>query len=192
MTLAAVARGGTAAVALGAVSALGGCGGSHSNSPANTSAYHPLQPPTASTASTRPGTRSPQVGAAQRVRAGVTTLTVTVERILDPLDGSGAALLPHTRALGVIAAIHNDGPGVYDSSSTGDFAIVPSSGTATPVFAPAGVCQTPLRDWDNQISPGEERSGCVAFALSANAKVSEVRFSPHARAADRVTWAVPR
>lgn len=117
---------------------------------------------------------------------------MTIQRLFDPLHGSGASLLPHTRAVGVMAVIRNDGPGVYDSSSTGDFSVVPSSGTATPVFAPAGACQTGLRDWDNEISPGEQRSGCVAFALGATAKVTEVRFSPHARAAGRATWAAAR
>jgi hypothetical protein len=179
-----------ASVALTAA-ALAGCGSSHSDSATTTATYHPLQPPTTSTVPT-PVPTFPRVGAAQRVPAGGTTLSVTVERVLDPLDGSGAALLPHTRAVGVIAVIRNAGPGVYDSSSTGDFSVVPSSGTATPVFAPTGVCQTPLRDWDNEISPGGERSGCVAFALGTKAKVADVRFSPHARAAGRATWAVGR
>jgi hypothetical protein len=190
-----VARVATAALAsfaLTAAAALAGCGSSHSDGATTTAAYHPLEPPTTSTVPTQTVPASPRVGAAQRVPAGATTLSVTVERVLDPLVGSGAALLPHTRAVGVIAAIRNDGPGVYDSSSTGDFSVVPSSGTATPVFAPAGVCQTPLRDWDNEISPGAERSGCVAFALGARAKVADVRFSPHARLAGRATWAVGR
>jgi hypothetical protein len=194
-----------ASVALTAA-ALAGCGGSHSDSATTTATYHPLQPPATSTVPTPvptfprvgaaqrvpAGGTFPRVGAAQRVPAGGTTLSVTVERVLDPLDGSGAALLPHTRAVGVIAVIRNAGPGVYDSSSTGDFSVVPSSGTATPVFAPTGVCQTPLRDWDNEISPGGERSGCVAFALGTKATVADVRFSPHARAAGRATWAVGR
>jgi hypothetical protein len=181
-----------AAVALIAGAALAGCGSSHSDTAATTATYHPLQPPTTSTVPTQTVPASPPIGSAQHVPAGGTTLSVTVERLLDPLDGSHAALLPHTRAVGVIAVIRNDGPGVYDSSSTGDVSIVPSSGSATPVFVPAGVCQTPLRDWDNEISPGEERSGCVAFALGAKARVADVRFSPHARAAGRATWAVGR
>ena len=184
----------TAALASAALTAaaLAGCGSSHSDSATTTATYHPLQPPTTSTVPTPTVPTFPRVGAAQRVPAGGTTLSVTVERVLDPLDGSGAALLPHTRTVGVIAVIRNAGPGVYDSSSTGDFSVVPSSGAATPVFAPTGVCQTPLRDWDNEISPGGERSGCVAFALGTKAKVADVRFSPHARAAGRATWAVGR
>jgi len=181
-----------ASVALTAAAALAGCGSSHFESATTTATYHPLQPPTTSTVPTQTLPALPRVGAAQRVPAGATTLSVTVERVVDPLDGSRAALLPHTLAVGVIAVIRNDGPGVYDSSSTGDLSVVPSSGTATPVFAPAGVCQTPLRDWDNEISPGQERSGCVAFAVGASAKVGDVRFSPHGRAAGRATWAVGR
>jgi hypothetical protein len=180
-----------APIALIAAVALAGCGSAHSDS-GTTATYHPLQRPATSKAPKQTAPALPRVGVAQRVAAGATTLSVTVERVLDPLGGSRAALLPHTRAVGVVAMIRNDGPGVYDSSSTGDFSVVPSSGSATPVFAPAGVCQTPLRDWDNEISPGEERGGCVAFALGAKAKVRDVRFSPHARAAGRVTWAVGR
>jgi len=181
-----------ATAALIAAAALAGCGSSHSRSATTTATYHPLQPPTTTTVPTQTVPAFPRVGAAQRVPAGGTTLSVTVERLLDPLDASHAALLPHTRAVGVVAVIRNDGPGVYDSSSTGDFSVVPSSGSATPVFVPAGVCQTPLRDWDNEISPGEDRSGCVAFALGAKARVADVRFSPHARGAGRATWAVGR
>jgi hypothetical protein len=81
-------------------------------------------------------------------------------------------------------------PAGYDSSSTGDFSVLSSTGAARPVFAPSGVCATPLRDWDNEISPGETRSGCVAYSLPKTARVVAIRFSPHAQANGRVTWAV--
>ncbi len=87
-------------------------------------------------------------------------------------------------------SIASHGPGIYDSSATGDVSIVASAGTATPVFAQRGVCQTPLRDFDNYISPGEKRIGCVAFSLPAGARLLSVRFSPHAKAAGRVSWSV--
>jgi hypothetical protein len=132
------------------------------------------------------------VGETQRVRAPGTTLSVTIHTVLDPLRDSGASLLPHTRAAGVVAEIRDDGPGVYDSSSTGDFSIVPSTGAARPVFSPKGACQTPLRDWDNDISPGQAGRGCIAFELPAGARILAVRFSPHAAAAGRVTWLVAR
>jgi hypothetical protein len=109
--------------------------------------------------------------------------------VVDPLRDSGVALLPGTRAIGVEAVVVNDGPGGYDSSSTGDFSVVPSSGVARPVFAPSGQCQTPLRDWDNEIGPGEARNGCVVFALPRAARVVAIRFSPHAAARGRVSWA---
>jgi hypothetical protein len=179
-------------LALAAAVSLAACGSSGAPSATTTATYHPLVPPTTSTATALAAPAFPAVGTAQHVRAGATTLSVTIRRLLEPLDGSHARLPPHTRAVGVIALIRNDGPGVYDSSSTGDFSIVPSAGAATPVFAAAGACQTPLRDWDNEISPGEVRSGCVAFALGAHAKVTQVRFSPHARAAGRATWSVGR
>jgi hypothetical protein len=117
-------------------------------------------------------------------------LSVTIRAVVDPLRRSGVALLPGTRAIGVVAQIRDDGPGVYDSSSTGDFSIASSSGAARPVFAPSGSCQTPLRDWDNAISPGEVRRGCLAYELPAGARVTAVRFSPHADAARRASWLV--
>jgi hypothetical protein len=91
-----------------------------------------------------------------------------------------------------MAEVTDKGPGGYDSSSTGDFSVVPSSGAATPVFAPTGVCQTGLRDWDNEIAPGQSRIGCVVFAVPSRARVIAVRFSPHASATGRATWLVPR
>jgi hypothetical protein len=134
---------------------------------------------------------APGIGRAQRVHAGGTALSVAVTRVINPLVGSGAALQPGTRAVGVILRIQNHGPGDYDSSATGDVSMVPSSGTASPVFAPHGACQTPLRDFDNYITAGEIRHGCVAFSIAADAKVLKVRFSPHGRVAGGATWAAP-
>lgn len=133
--------------------------------------------------------RLPPIGRALRVHAPGTILSVTIQGLIDPLRDSGVTLLPGTRAVGVQAEVVDDGPGDYDSSSTGDFSVVPSSGAARPVFAPSGQCQTPLRDWDNEISPGEARNGCVVFAVPSHARIVEVRFSPHAMAAGRVAWA---
>lgn len=116
-------------------------------------------------------------------------LSVTIQSVLDPLRNTHAAIPPGSRAVGVTAEIVNDGPGDYDSSSTGDFSLVPSSGVAMPVFAPSGQCQTPLRDWDNEISPGETRNGCVVFAVPGSAKVLAIRFSPDAKPVGRVSWA---
>ena len=128
------------------------------------------------------------MGATQRVRTPGTTLSVTVSRVVDPLPSSGAALPPGTRAVGVIVRVVNAGSGIYDSSATGDVSVLSSSGPATPVFASRGICQTPLRDFDNYITPGEVRHGCVAFALASGATVRAVRFSPHGQAAGRVSW----
>jgi hypothetical protein len=130
------------------------------------------------------------VGATELVRASGETLAVTVSRVIDPLTGSGTALQPGTHAVGVLVAIENRGPGIYDSSATGDLSVVPSSGTVTPVFAAHGVCQTPLRDFDNYITAGESRHGCVAFAIDTGARVSAVLFSPHGQPAGRATWAL--
>jgi hypothetical protein len=134
----------------------------------------------------------PGVGALQRVRAGTSTLSVRLVRVLDPLRGSGASLLPGNRALGVVVQIRNLGPEIYDSSATADISLLASSGTPTPVFAPRGPCRTPLRDFDNYIYPGQLREGCVVFQLPARATALAVRFSPHARARGAVTWALRR
>jgi hypothetical protein len=131
----------------------------------------------------------PRVGATQRIHAGGTNLSVTVTRVIEPLAGSGAALQPGTEAVGVLVRIQNHGPGIYDSSATGDISIEPTSGTATSAFASRGVCRTPLRDFDNYITAGEVRHGCVAFSIQTGAKVLEVHFSPHGQAAGRASWA---
>jgi hypothetical protein len=133
-----------------------------------------------------------RVGQTVHVHASGALLSVTIMRVIDPLPDSGASLVPGTRAIGVQAMIADDGPGGYDSSSTGDFSVVPSTGTARPVFASRGACQTPLRDWDNEISDGETRSGCIAYAVPTHAHVAAVRFAPHAQARGQVTWAVAR
>jgi hypothetical protein len=167
------------------------CGSSSSSTGSTaTTTYPPLRPPTTTTTHQQPAPAGPPVGRTQRVDAPGTVLSVTISRVIDPLGGSGASLPPGTRAIGVEAVIADDGPGVYDSSSTGDFSVLTSKGVAPPVYAASGVCQTPLRDWDNEISPGETRNGCIAYSVPAHANVLEVRFSPHALAHGRVAWAV--
>ena len=128
------------------------------------------------------------IGAALRIRARGATVAVTVAGVIDPLRGSGAALLPRTRAVGIRVRIRNLGPGVYDSSSTGDVAVAASPGTASVAYASRGPCMTMDRDFDNQISPGETRSGCVTFAVAAGAKVASVRFSADGGGAGVGRW----
>jgi hypothetical protein len=131
----------------------------------------------------------PPVGSTQRVDAGGADLEVTVRRVIDPLTGSGAKLQPDTRAVGVVVQIRSSGPAVYDSSATGDIELVPSAGPVTPVLATRGVCRTPLNDFDRYITAGEDRVGCVVFAVSDAATLDAVRFLPHARASGRLVWA---
>lgn len=137
------------------------------------------------------GAGHPGIGATQRVTAGGSTLVVTVERMIDPLGDSRARLLPGSHAVGVLLQIINRGRAIYDSSSTGDVALMSTAGPAPPLFAPGGVCRTALRDFDNYIYAGEVRSGCVVFDVAAGAAPTEVRFSPHGRAIGRVSWAAP-
>jgi hypothetical protein len=131
----------------------------------------------------------PAVGATQRVDAGGARLSVTLRRVIDPLRDSGADLQSGTRAVGVIVQIRSAGPKVYDSSATSDVAVVVSGGAVTPVLATRGICRTPLNDFDRYITAGEDRVGCVVFAVDDGATIDAVRFSPHARAHGRLTWA---
>jgi hypothetical protein len=182
-------RRGSVLAALALAASLAGCGSSSTSGTSKTitSTYPPLRTPAPPPHHHRQRA-GPRIGQTQHADTSGTTLSVTITRVIDPLRDSGASLPPGTRAIGVEAVVANDGPGGYDSSSTGDFSAVASTGAARPLFAAAGVCATPLRDWDNEISPGETRNGCVAFSLPAKAHVLEVRFSPHALADGRVIW----
>jgi len=131
----------------------------------------------------------PRVDMAQSVFTEGAGLLVMLRAVIDPLTGSGARLPAGTRAVAVLVQIRNGGPAVYDSSATGDFAVIPSSGIATPVLATRGLCKTPQEDFDRYITAGEDRVGCVVYAVPDGATVSEVRFSPHARSAGRLVWA---
>jgi hypothetical protein len=113
-------------LALIAAGAIAGCGGSttttappHSTS---TSTSKPTRRrPKRSAAKPRAHRRQPPpVGATQRVKAGDSTLSVTVTKVIDPLLDSGAALLPGTRAVGVMLTIRDDGGATYDSTASGD------------------------------------------------------------------------
>jgi hypothetical protein len=131
----------------------------------------------------------PQPGLAQKVDTDGALLTVTLRTVIDPLRGSGAELPAGTRAVGVIFQIRSAGPKLYDSSATGDISIAVSSGVVTPVLATRGVCRTPLEDFDRYITAGEDRVGCVVFAVANGATLDAVRFSPHAHRLGRLTWA---
>jgi hypothetical protein len=129
------------------------------------------------------------VGTVQQVFTRGSGLSVVVRAVIDPLKGSGARVQAGTRAVAILVQIRNGGPAVYDSSATGDFTVIPSSGTVTPVLATRGICKTPVEDFDRYITAGEDRVGCVVFEVPEGATLTEVRFSPHARAAGRLIWA---
>jgi hypothetical protein len=114
---------------------------------------------------------------------------VKLREVIDPLRGSGAKLQRGTRAVGVIVQIRSSGPRVYDSSATGDISLVASRGPVTPVLATRGVCRTPLNDFDRYITAGEDRVGCVVFAVSDTATLDAVRFLPHAHLRGQLIWA---
>jgi hypothetical protein len=168
-----------------------GCGGSATTSTGSRTATTSSSSPTTTAAQhhTRPRRRPGEpVGHTQLVHAGTSMLEVTVTRIHDPLLGSGAALPPGTRAVGVALSIHNHSGETYDSTASGDVSIVSSSGLAAPLFIKAGVCETPLTDFESLIGVGETRAGCVGFAVPRSAKIMAVRFSPHSRRPGSVTW----
>lgn len=179
-----------AAVSLG----VAGCGGS-----AHSSSASPGPTSTASSATTsaaapprrprhRPRPRGAPLGTAQRVHAGSSTLLVTVSHVLDPLTGTGSALLPGHRATGVQVTIRVLAGATYDSTASGDWSILTTSGLASPLFVRQGVCATPLADFESLIGVGESREGCVAFGVPRHARILSVRFSPHARAPGTVVW----
>jgi hypothetical protein len=176
-----------AALALFAALSLAACGSGSSKSTSTNAVTR------ATATASRPATSSIlRVGETYQVTdVASSTLAVTVTKVIDPLLDSGAALLEGTRAVGVELKILNHGPATYDSSATGDVSLVVSSGSARPTFAPSGACQTPQRDFDNEISPGETRDGCVAFSVPQGARVLAVRFAPHGnRTITRYTWSV--
>lgn len=131
----------------------------------------------------------PPPGTTQRVDAAGAELAVTLRQVLDPLHDSGAELPAHTRAVGVIVQIRSSGPRLYDSSATGDISLLSSAGVGIPVLATRGPCRTPLNDFDRYITAGEDRIGCVVFAVADGATLDAVRFSPHAHRHGRLTWA---
>ena len=136
----------------------------------------------------RPRPRGAPVGAALHVHAGTSTLLVTVSRVLDPLTGTGSALLPGDRATGVQVAIRTVAGATYDSTASGDWSLLTTAGLASPLFVKQGVCQTPLADFESLIGVGESRDGCVAFSVPRHARILSVRFSPHSRARGSVAW----
>jgi hypothetical protein len=186
-------------LALGAALTLGatGCGGS-AHSPTGSSATTSSSPSSSSitTATTstspasrrRPRPRGAPVGAALRVHAGTSTLLATVSEVLDPLTGTGSALLPGHRASGVRVAIRTVAGTTYDSTASGDWSLLTTAGLASPLFVKQGVCQTPLADFESLIGVGESRDGCVAFSVPRHARILSVRFSPHSRARGSVAW----
>jgi hypothetical protein len=128
------------------------------------------------------------VGTAQRVQAGDAMLSVTVTKVLDGLRGTGAAVPPGHRAVGVQVAIRDLSGATYDSTASGDWSILSSAGLTSPLFIRQGVCETPLADFESLIGVGETRSGCVAFSVPRGAQIVSVRFSPHSRAPGTVAW----
>jgi hypothetical protein len=138
---------------------------------------------------TQPG--SPKVGSPVRMRAGGTTLVVTVRQVTFPLRGSGALVGPGDRAAGVDVSVRNVGNGVYDSSSESDVGLRDSSGgLAEPAFAAQGSCATSEIDFLKEVQPGESRSGCVAFDVARGSRPVAVRFAPEGRQALGRTWLV--
>jgi hypothetical protein len=174
-----------------------GCGGSASSASTTTNTTSsPATTPASTAGSTtsvaprrrRPRPRGAPVGSTQRVHAGTSILAVTVSRVLDPLQDSGAALVPGTRPVGVMVEIRNEAGATYDSTASGDWSVQTSVGTASPAFIKRGVCQTPLVDFESLIGVGETRSGCIGFGVARGARIVSVRFSPHSRAPGTVNW----
>ena len=128
------------------------------------------------------------VGTIQHVDVGDANLAVTVIKLTDPLNTNDAALLPGYRAVAINVRISSTGPAVYDSSATTDFSVESSWGHVMPLYVPSGPCKTPLRDFDNYITTGQVRTGCLAFSVSTKAWVIAIRFSPNGKPEGRLVW----
>ena len=188
-------------LALAAV-VVSGCAGGGGSSPTSASAVSSsttrAMPPSRSSSTTRatsrprspsrPRPRGAPIGVTQRVHAGSSTLAVTVSRVIDPLPGSGSALVPGTRPVGIFVTIGNRGGATYDSTASGDWSLLTAVGPASPLFVRHGVCQTPLVDFESLIAPGATHVGCVGFAVPRRARIAGIRFSPHSRAPGAVRW----
>ncbi len=178
-----------------ALAAAAGCGasapGSSTTSATTTSSHvagHPgsRQAPSRRRRPARP--RGAPVGTTRRVDAGTSVLSVTVSKVLNPLRGSGAAVIPGTHAVGVMVSVRDDSGATYDSTASGDLSVLTSAGAAAPLFIRRGVCETQLADFESLIGVGETRAGCVGFSVGRGARILAVRFSPHSRAPGSVAW----
>ena len=109
-------------------------------------------------------------------------------KVVDLPADDDAPVLPGFRGVGVKVEISNTGPAVYDSLATSDFSITATDPNVHLLFVPSGLCRTPPRDFDSQITAGEIRSGCLAFRIHEHARVTEVTFSPHGKPVGRLSW----
>jgi hypothetical protein len=154
---------------------------------------------TASTAATHLTLRTPTrlatgvpLGTTERVPAAGTTIVVTVKKVIDPLTGSGAKVPAGTVPVGVVISARNAGPGGYDSSATSDFTLLSGHRTAMPVYVPAGTCQTYVQDFMNEVGRGQERNGCIGYAVPRGDPPTTVRFAPDGGTAGRTrSWTLP-
>jgi hypothetical protein len=191
------------ALAVAVAAGLAGCGGSGRGPTTGSISTPAASPSTTSTPAPAPTTRSstpaaakaqrvvhgPPIGSRQQVHTHGADLTVTVTQVR-ALTHTRSPALPGTRQLGVSLRIANQAGETYDSTSSGDVSLVLSAGQAEPLFVRAGICTTPLVDFESMIEAGDVRSGCVGFSAPRHARVVGVRFSPHARAAGRLSWRV--
>jgi hypothetical protein len=129
------------------------------------------------------------VGTPQTVAAPTGRLLVTVTAVLDPLRDAGAALPAGDRPVGVPLELRVLS-GSYDSTASGDVVLRTAGGAAAPAFVSHGTCATQTVDFESEVSAGEQRAGCVAFAVPGHARVIGVGFRPDARATGEAVWAL--
>lgn len=155
-----------------------GCGGA---------TRHP-DPSPRTRAAARRDAAAPKVGTTQRVDADGAHLSVTVVKVVDLPSDDDAPVLPGFRGVGVKVKISNAGPAVYDSLATSDISITATDPDVHLLFVPSGLCRTPPQDFDANITAGDHRSGCLAFRIHTQARVTAVTFSPDGRAAGQLSW----
>jgi hypothetical protein len=131
------------------------------------------------------------VGATVAVRLASTTVVVTVKRVIDPLVDSGAKAPAGMVPVGVVISVRGGGPETSDSSATSDFELLTAAGSAMPVFAPGGVCQTDVQDFMNELGAGQARTGCIAYLIPRGHAPTAVRFAAYGgHEGHAVSWVV--
>lgn len=123
-----------------------------------------------------------QLGASVDLKgAAGSTVSVTVQQLVDPASGADALALPETgqRLVGVVIELANQGQSLVTDVDA-DTTVVGSNGQIFGhVDDPLVEC-TPFPLGTQSFAPGATLQGCVTFELPLDVAVRQVRFRPTA------------